>query len=188
MTEKPPEPRVEILLKSEQPGNARPASAARAVPGRRRWFAYVMLALVYALMLTVFNESFAPRVEWVDSAGRTMLEDRPVFWPLILFAVIGRLAVGHAVWFPDFFDPSRGFFPLKETPQLRRKRTIFRVLYAVGIGLGAWTLVNNLALADVYGIFRAVALVIAIVLVVSLVARVAVLSLLSRLSSQVRRP
>lgn len=187
MTEKTPEPRVEILLKSDQPGATRPAAAAPAVSGRRRWFAYGMLALVYALMLSIFNESFAPRAEWVDGAGRAVLEDRPVFWPLILFAVFGRMAVGHAVWFPDFFDPSRGFFPLQETPQLRRKRRIFQVLYAVGIGLGAWTLVNNLALADVYGIFRAVALVIAIILVVSVLARVAVLSLLSRLSTQMRR-
>ena len=65
---------------------------------------------------------------------------------------------------------------------------LFNILYGFGLFLAAWTMVNNLALADVYGVARAVAIVLAVVLGIGLLARIAMLSLLSRLGSQLRRP
>jgi hypothetical protein len=188
MTDEPSTTRVEVILKSSSSRGQPPRGPAPVARGNGRLFAFAALGLLYLIMLLVFKESFAPRAEWVDSAGRTLLEERPVFWPLVLFAVIGRLAVGLAVWYPDFFDPSRGFFPVRETRAIRHRRILFKVLYGLGLGLAAWTLVNNLALADVYGVARVIAIVLAIVLGVGLLARVAVVSLLSRLGSQMRRP
>ncbi|MFK8015684.1 MAG: hypothetical protein AB8G17_09620 [Gammaproteobacteria bacterium] len=188
MTEKPNEPRVEILLKNRGPaGNAR-VGAMPSGDGSGRWFAFGALALLYIVMLVVFTDSFAPRVEWTDSAGRVLLEDRPVFWPLLLFAVIGRLAVGMAVWYPRVFDPTKGFFPIQETPALRRRRTVFRVLYGLGLGLAVWTLLNNLALADIYDVLQAVATAVAIIVGVALLFRVALMSVLNRMASNLRPP
>lgn len=188
MTDNSTHTRVEVILKSRGPDGRRIPDPAPVTRGNGRLFAVAGLALLYLVMLIVFKESFAPRAEWVDSAGNTLLEERPVFWPLILFAVVGRLAVGLAVWYPDFFDPSKGFFPVGETRAIRHRRLLFKILYGFGLGLAAWTLVNNLALADVYGVARAIAIVLAIVLAVGLLARLAMVSLLSRLSAQLRRP
>jgi len=93
MTEKPNEPRVEILLKNRGPQGGARVGAMPSGDGSGRWFAFGALALLYIVMFVVFTDSFAPRVEWTDSAGRVLLEDRPVFWPLLLFAVIGRLRI-----------------------------------------------------------------------------------------------
>lgn len=155
--------------------------------GSGRILAIGTLALLYLMLLVVWKQSFTPRAEWIDSAGKVLLEDRPVFWPLLLFAVLGRLAAGLAVWYPRFFDPTKGFFPVVETADIRRRRTWFWALYATGLGLGAWTLVNNLALTDVLGVAKALAIAIAIVLGIALLARAAVLGALQRLAEQLRR-
>ena len=186
MTENPNEPRVEILLKNREPTGSGFVGTASA-DGNGRWFAFAALALLYAVMIMVFKDSFAPRAEWTDAAGHVLLEDRPVFWPLLMFAVLGRLAAGLAVWYPRFFDPTKGFFPVTETPALRRQRTIFRALYGVGLGLAVWTLFNNLALADIFDVFHAVGVAVAIMVGVALLFRVALMSMLNRMAANIRQ-
>lgn len=180
--------RVEILIKNraregyvEVNGNVPQSS------GSGRLIAMGALALLYFVLFSVWQQSFTPRAEWLDSAGRVLLEDRPVFWPLLLFAVLGRFATGLAVWYPRFFDPTKGFFPVAETRAIRRRRMVFWALYLLGLTLAAWTLVNNLALPDVLGVFKAAAIAVAIVLGIGLLARLAVMSALHRLSNQLRR-
>jgi hypothetical protein len=129
-------------------------------------------------------------VEWVDSAGRTMLEDRPVFWPLIVFALFGRLASAMVAWYPGFMDPTKGLLRVPDSPDLQKRRVLFRVLYVSGLVLATWTLFNNLAFADILGILRAVAIIGLILVGVTLLFRVALLSILSRMSANlnIRRP
>lgn len=187
MTEKPP--RVEILLKDDQTPPPRPKMAATA-NGYGRFFAIGFLALLYLMLLNVFQQSFEPRVEWVDSAGRTMLEDRPVFWPLIVFALFGRLAAAMVAWYPGFMDPTKGLLRLPDSPDLKKRRLVFRILYFGGLVLATWTLFNNLAFADILGVLRAIAIIGLILVGVTLLFRVAVLSILSRMSANlnIRRP
>ncbi|MEO1576520.1 MAG: hypothetical protein AAFU65_16365, partial [Pseudomonadota bacterium] len=122
MTHEPDDSRVEVLLKDDR-GDDRafiqtrtfrtggpPPPGAMPSDGRGRWLAFGLLGLLYVVMLTVFLQSFEPRTEWVNDAGRTLLEDRPVFWPLIVFALLGRMLSGLAAWYPSFSDPTIGLF------------------------------------------------------------------------------
>ncbi|MFK7887309.1 MAG: hypothetical protein AB8G16_10645 [Gammaproteobacteria bacterium] len=185
MIDKPPE--VEILLKDEHTPPPRPKMAA-ATGGYGRFIAIGLLAFLYLMLFNVFQQSFEPRVEWVDSNGRTMLEERPVFWPLIVFAIFGRFAAAMVAWFPAFMDPTKGLLRVPDSPELQKRRLLFRVLYVGGLVLATWTLFNNLAFADILGILRAVALVGLILVGVAFLFRVALLSILSRMSANVRRP
>lgn len=185
MTDKPP--RVEILLKNEQTPPPRPKMAA-LTNGYGRWMAVGFLALLYLMLFNIFQNSFEPRVEWVDSSGRTMLEDRPIFWPLIVFAIFGRFASAMVAWYPGFMDPTKGLLRVPDSPQLQRRRILFRILYGIGLIIATWTLFNNLAFADILGILRAVVLVGLILVGVALLFRVALMSILTRMSANIRRP
>jgi hypothetical protein len=187
MNQEPSTHRVQILLHNRVREGYVDSGGPGPGGGAGRLWAIGALALLYVVMISVWTQSFTPRAEWQDTAGRVLLEDRPVFWPLLLFAVLGRFATGLAVWYPRIFDPTKGFFPVVETPSIRRRRVLFWCLYLAGLSLAAWTLVNNLALTDVLGVAKAVAIGAAIVLGIGLVARLAVLAALQRLANQLRR-
>lgn len=186
------ENRVEVLLKGERVRATGPLGAGPKPPpfsesGRGRWFAFALLGLLYMLMISVCMESFEPRVEWVDSGGKTMLEDRPVFWPLILFGMVGRMLSGLAAWFPSFTDPTRGVFKVPDSPPLRQRRLLFRVLYGGGLVMAVITLFNNLAFSDILGVVKAVVIAVLILAGITLLFRMALISFLSRLSVQIQR-
>ncbi|MEM6638277.1 MAG: hypothetical protein AAF610_00105 [Pseudomonadota bacterium] len=178
---------MEVLLKSDRTG----AHAARTgvVSGgdRGRWLAAVLLGFLYLVMLAVFSESFEARAEFVDAAGRTLLEDRPVFWPLILFALVGRLLCAIVAWYPSWSDPTYGLLAVPDSPPLRRRRRVFRVLYASGLAMALVTLINNLAIQDVMGVLSAIGFAFLFLVGISLVFRFALASFLSRLSVRARR-
>ena len=191
--------KVDVLLKDEQrstrkvfiaAGSAGPGRGVRPpLPGdgRGRWLAAAFLGVLYVVLINVCAQSFEPRVEWVDGAGRTMLEDRPVFWPLILFAFLGRMLSGLVAWYPSFSDPTMGLFRVPDSPPLQKRRWLFRGLYGTGLGLALVTLVNNLAFSDVLGVVKAIALVVIILAGITLLFRMALLSFLSRLSVSIRQ-
>ncbi len=202
MTHEPDDSRIEVLLKDDGdrgrspyqgpferrsgggPGQPRPFQSPNT---RGRWVAAAVVGVLFLVMVNVFLQSFEPRVEWVDSAGRTMLEERPVFWPLVLFATLGRLLCGLVAWYPSFSDPTVGLFKVPDGPPLKRRRRLFRGLYFSGLALALVTLFNNLAFSDILGILRAVGLAVLILLGVTLLFRLAFASFLSRLSVNIQR-